>query len=133
MGKHAVTWPVALYTVRTTGSIFQADRMFLMSDFPTFNVYTKIMFIFKNSDGFCKESPWTHKFSIETLEIKRVIGCFYFCLTQNLSNQKFSYKFLPLWNPQAVKRRLKLKMQRCRFPANMFFVLFFQKLSFRGS
>ena len=127
MGKQAVTWSVALYAIRTTGTMFQAGRMFLMAGFATYIVCTKILFIFKNLVCFCKESQWTHKCSMETIETKRLFLFLRNTELSHLSNQKFSYWFLPLWNPQAVAEKVEIKdATEMQIPANMFFFCCFR-------
>lgn len=111
---------MALYAVRTTGSMFQARRMLPMAGVATDTVCTKNLFILKNSIRFCKESQWTPKCSMETIETKRI---FLFLLNtelSHLSNQKFSYQFLLFWNPQAVEEKVEMKdAPEVQIPANM--------------
>lgn len=92
-----------------TGLHVPSRQNVLHGGFATYIVCTKILFIFKISFWFCKEFEWTLKCSMETVKIKMA---FLFLLKSDfsqLSDQKFSYQFLPLWNRQVVKEEVEIK------------------------
>lgn len=59
--------------LRTTDTMFQAGRIFLMAAFAIDIIFIKILFRFKKSFWFSKESQWTHK-CMETAQTESCHG-----------------------------------------------------------